>query len=143
MSRYGKCQNFSGCLLAYRGEETEVDSDQPFICAECGKPLTEVGSPSTMWLRYGYAALGAVVLGGLVIFAVPSIRHKVFKPKKEDAGEVRQTGGSTADPGNVEPPPSQPPVVDNSPPPAEPPPTITAPPVVEMRPEKSKSVKSE
>ena len=58
MSRYGKCQNFSGCLLAYRGEETEVEDDQPFVCAECGKPLTEVGSPSAMWLRYGYAVAG-------------------------------------------------------------------------------------
>src|ERR1043165_1743162 len=95
MSRYGKCQNFSGCLLAYRGEETEVDEDQPFICAECGKPLTEVGSPSAMWMRYVYIVAGVVVIGGGLIFAIPSLRHKVFKPKKGDSAEV-QPGTSTS-----------------------------------------------
>src|SRR6185369_15998585 len=96
MSRYGKCQNFSGCLLAYRGEETEVDNDQPFICAECGKPLAEVGSPSAMWIRYVYIMVGVAVVGGGLIFAIPSIRHKLFKPKKADAGEVQPgTASST------------------------------------------------
>ncbi len=100
MSRYGKCQNFSGCLLAYRGEETEVDNDQPFICAECGKPLTEVGSPSAMWMRYLYVIVGIVVVGGGVVVGVPSIRAKVFKPKKPDATEVQQPViESTADTG--------------------------------------------
>ena len=107
MSRYGKCQNFSGCLLAYRGEETEVDSDQPFICAECGKPLTEVGSPSAMWMRYLYIVAGIVVVGGILIFAIPSLRGKIFKPKKPDPHEVKQeqpaesstdTGTTTTEP---------------------------------------------
>lgn len=94
MSRYGKCQNFSGCLLAYRGEETEVDNDQPFICAECGKPLTEVGSPTAMWMRYLYIVLGVMVIGGGLVFAIPSLRSKVFKPKKADT--TTETRGSNA-----------------------------------------------
>src|SRR5215216_4861039 len=106
MSRYGKCQNFSGCLLAYRGEETEVESDQPFICAECGKPLTEVGSPSAMWMRYLYGVAGALVLGAIVVLAVPSVRGKIFKSKKSDASETQP--GSIDRGTGVEPPPAEP-----------------------------------
>jgi outer membrane protein OmpA-like peptidoglycan-associated protein len=98
MSRYGKCQNFSGCLLAYRGEETEVDSDQPFICAECGKPLAEVGSPSAMWMRYVYGLVGVLVIGGGLVFAVPSLREKIIKPKKPDSGEVQPGTATTTEP---------------------------------------------
>src|SRR5882757_7175700 len=74
MSRFGKCQNLSGCLLAYRGEETEVEKDQPFICAECGKPLVEVKSPAAFWMRYVYG-LGGVLVLAVVIFAIaPKLR---------------------------------------------------------------------
>ena len=131
MSRYGKCQNFSGCLLAYRGEETELDDDQPFICAECGKPLTEVGSPSAMWMRYLYIVAGIVVLGVIVVFSVPSIRSKIFKSKKADSGEV-QAGTESTPPvdssSNTYTPPPPPPE-DTAPTPgqAEPPRFITAP----------------
>ncbi len=127
MSRYGKCQNFSGCLLAYRGEETEVDSDQPFICAECGKPLTEVGSPSAMWMRYVYIMGGIVVVGGGLIFGIPSLRGKVFKPRKPDP---RDTTASTASSEPATTTTDNPPPVDNgasSPPVAEPPRFVTSP----------------
>jgi outer membrane protein OmpA-like peptidoglycan-associated protein len=103
MSRYGKCQNFSGCLLAYRGEETEVDSDQPFICAECGKPLTEVRPPSAMWLRYLYGLIGLGVIGAAVVFAVPSLRTKVLG-SKEPAAESTPSAPSAS---NTTPPLSQ------------------------------------
>ncbi len=111
MSRYGKCQNFSGCLLAYRGEETEVENDQPFICAECGKPLTEVGSPTKMWMRYVYILAGIIVVGGGVIFGVPSLRGKVFKPRKPDPRDqppttaVSESGTTTETPSST--PPSE------------------------------------
>jgi outer membrane protein OmpA-like peptidoglycan-associated protein len=82
MSRFGKCQNFSGCLLAYRGEETEVEDDQPFICAECGKPLTEVRSPSGVWLRYAYGLGGLVVVLGLAFALVPQLRGLIVKHKE-------------------------------------------------------------
>jgi len=60
MSRLGKCNNFSGCLLAYRGEETNVPDGQAFVCAECGKPLVEVKAPAGRWI--GYAAGGVVAV---------------------------------------------------------------------------------
>jgi outer membrane protein OmpA-like peptidoglycan-associated protein len=76
MSRLGKCTNYSGCLLAYRGEETSVDDAQPFVCAECGKPLAEVKPPAGRWLVYGGIGLAAlVVIGGLAV-AVPKILAK-------------------------------------------------------------------
>jgi outer membrane protein OmpA-like peptidoglycan-associated protein len=126
MSRYGKCQNFSGCLLAYRGEETEVDNDQPFICAECGKPLTEVGSPSAMWMRYVYGLLGVLVVGGVLIFAIPSLRGKIFKPKKPDPGEVQPAPEAPAEPATTaEPPPVTPGTTTE--PVAEPPRFVTSP----------------
>ncbi len=132
MSRFGKCQNFSGCLLAYRGEETELDDDQPFICAECGKPLTEVSSPSAMWMRYLYIVLGVVALAVVVVFSVPSIRTKVLKGKKADSGEVNgETKISIDSSSNTYTPPKQPdePTAPEQPTPgqAEPPRFITAP----------------
>src|SRR3569832_1590996 len=81
MSRFGKCQNLSGCLLAYRGEETEVEKDQPFICAECGKPLVEVKSPASFWMRYVYGLVGILVVAGLAFAIFPPLRGMVSKGK--------------------------------------------------------------
>jgi len=144
MSRYGKCQNFSGCLLAYRGEETEVDSDQPFICAECGKPLAEVGSPSAMWMRYLYAVAGLLVIGGIVVFTVPSLREKIFKPKKVDAAEVQPGAEPAPEPTTTEPPPAN----DNTtstPPAMEAPRFVTSPARIDLDVSKqeNKAVKAE
>ncbi len=87
MSRFGKCQNQAGCLLAYRGEETEVEDGQPFICAECGKPLTAVQPPSAMWIKY-LIGLGVVgVLGIVALFALPQTRG-LIKPRKSDHQET-------------------------------------------------------
>jgi outer membrane protein OmpA-like peptidoglycan-associated protein len=83
MSRFGKCQNLAGCLLAYRGEEIEVEKGQPFICAECGKPLTETKPPSTMWLRYLYGVVAVAVLGGAALIAFPQLRGVIEKHKHE------------------------------------------------------------
>ena len=148
MSRYGKCQNFSGCLLAYRGEETEVDSDQPFICAECGKPLTEVGSPTAMWMRYLYIVAGIAVLGGAVVLGVPSIRTKVFKPKKVDPAEVQQqpVQESTADTGVPATTPSNSSTTTQTPPEAaEPPRFVTTPARIDLdvTKQENKAVKAE
>src|SRR5277367_2649499 len=82
MSRFGKCQNLSGCLLAYRGEETEVEKDQPFICAECGKPLAEVKSPAAFWMRYVYGLVGVVVLAGIAFAVFPPLRGLIVKHKE-------------------------------------------------------------
>ena len=81
MSRFGKCQNQAGCLLAYRGEETEVEDGAPFICTECGKPLTEVQPPSAMWMKYlgGLAVVGVVGIG--VLLAIPKTRALITPHK--------------------------------------------------------------
>jgi len=83
MSRFGKCQNQAGCLLAYRGEETEVEDGQPFICTECGKPLTEVKPPSAMWMKYlgALAAVGGIAI--VALLAIPQTRA-LIKPHKSD-----------------------------------------------------------
>ncbi len=62
MTRFGKCLNLSGCLLAYRGEETEVFGEEPFVCVECGKALCFVESPAVMWRKYvtGLCLVGLV-----------------------------------------------------------------------------------
>ena len=86
MSRFGKCQNLAGCLLSYRGEEIEVEKGQPFICAECGKPLIETKPPSTMWLRYLYGILAVAVLGGVALVAFPQFRGVIEKHKHEKGG---------------------------------------------------------
>jgi outer membrane protein OmpA-like peptidoglycan-associated protein len=156
MSRYGKCQNFSGCLLAYRGEETEVENDQPFICAECGKPLTEVGSPSAMWMRYVYGVVGVIVVGGVLVFAIPSLRSKIIKPKKADTAEVQASPGygDQPAPATDTPPPSPtiPPPVDSPTPgnvpvaqTAEPPRFVTSPERVDLDAgsQENKTVKAE
>lgn len=96
MSRFGKCQNLAGCLLAYRGEEIEVEKGQPFICAECGKPLSGANPPSTMWLRYIYGLAGAAVLGGIALFAFPQLRG-LIQTHKHEKGE---SSGSGAGDGN-------------------------------------------
>ncbi|HEV7869299.1 MAG TPA: OmpA family protein [Chthoniobacteraceae bacterium] len=76
MSRLGKCQNYSGCLLAYRGEQADVPEGQPFVCAECGKPLEVVKPPAGAWLRIaGIAALVLALVVGAII-ALPMLTKK-------------------------------------------------------------------
>jgi len=96
MSRFGKCQNLAGCLLAYRGEEIEVEKGQPFVCPECGKPLTETKPPSTMWLRYLYGIAGAAVLGGVALLVFPQLRGVIEKHKHEK-GDTTAPVAKTAD----------------------------------------------
>lgn len=66
-TRRGKCENLSGCLLAYRGELMDIVDGQPFVCTECGKPLLEIKSQRNPWIVFliGIVVLGAVaVIGG-------------------------------------------------------------------------------
>lgn len=78
-SRLGKCHNYSGCLLAYRGEKTEVEDPQPFICAECGKPLEEV-KPSMGPFIWLISALVLLVVAGIGVMAVwPVLNPKAVK----------------------------------------------------------------
>lgn len=119
MSRLGKCSNFSGCLLAYRGEETNVPDGQPFVCAECGKPLVEVKPAAGRWIIY--AVIGVIVIGILAGLAV-AVPRMIGKKKAGTQPE--------ATPVETHATPS-PPVVQETPNPdkkgdAEPPPQVVA-----------------
>src|SRR6266853_1146723 len=108
MSRLGKCTNFSGCLLAYRGEETTVADGQPFVCAECGKPLSEVKPPAGKWIIYALIGVVAVaVVAGLAV-AVPRVlaKKKAEKSQPAAAAHTSSTTSTTAEPPpSYEPPP--------------------------------------
>jgi len=149
MSRFGKCQNLSGCLLAYRGEETEVEKDQPFICAECGKPLVEVKSPAAFWMRYVYGLLGIVVLAGVAFAVFPPLRGLISKGKGHHDANERPPAEQPADnptTDNSNPNPNPNPPADNTPSnAAEPPKFVTSPKRIEMDISKgeNKTVKAE
>jgi outer membrane protein OmpA-like peptidoglycan-associated protein len=87
MSRLGKCHNYSGCLLAYRGEQTEVPDGQPFVCAECGKPLTEVKtSPVKMIAMIGTALLvAALAIGAFAMWPLLTDKFQKKKPSEPPA----------------------------------------------------------
>jgi outer membrane protein OmpA-like peptidoglycan-associated protein len=154
MSRFGKCQNLSGCLLAYRGEETEIEKDQPFICVECGKPLAEVKSPAAFWMRYVYGLLGLAVLGGGAFAAFPQLRALIVKHSEHHEPGDRPTSSDQSSPDNptTTPDPGTPPAPDASPtaapvaaPVAEPPKFVTSPERIEMdiTKQENKAVKAE
>ncbi len=92
MSRLGKCNNFSGCLLAYRGEETNVEDGQPFVCAECGKPLSEVKAPAGRWLIYGAVSVVAVAFIGAAVVTLPKILAKKGAAKPATPAQVTEPG---------------------------------------------------
>ena len=73
MSQSAKCKNYAGCLLAFRGEEVRVPAGAPFVCTECGKPLTTVrsGSPALRALPW---LLGAAVVAALGFMLLPLLK---------------------------------------------------------------------
>jgi outer membrane protein OmpA-like peptidoglycan-associated protein len=147
MSRFGKCQNTSGCLLAYRGEETEVEDNQPFICAECGKPLVEVKSPAAFWMRYVYGLVAVLVLAGIAVAAFPQLRGLIVKHKEHH--EPGEAPASSDQPAADNTPSSASPAApaDNasSAPAAEPPKFVTSPQRIDLdvTKQENKSVKAE
>lgn len=142
MSRFGKCQNQAGCLLAYRGTETEVEDGQPFICAECGQPLTEVKPPSAMWMKY-LAVLGGVgVIGIIALLALPQTRG-LIKPHKSEHDATPTPKTADDGPPDTGLTPAQ--IAAANPPAAEPPSEMVAPAKIDLDVSKkeSKSVKTE
>lgn len=120
MSRLGKCQNHSGCLLAYRGEEVSVPDGQPFVCAECGKSLAEVKKSPTKLIG---AIVGGVVVVGLLggaVLAWPMVKDMLAKKEHHQEATPTPEPGPQGD--KPEPPPVKP---ANSQGEAEPPPVVT------------------
>jgi len=120
--RRGKCENISGCLLAYRGEFLEVPDGQPFVCTECSKPLLEIKSQRNPWIFFllGLLVLGAVaVIGGGLL---PGMRDS----GKASAGLPDSTSFPPALPLGATPVPGAEPAA------AEPPPAVAMPAQIDL-----------
>ena len=130
MSVKAKCHNYTGCLLAYRGEEIEVDPNGPMVCPDCGKAVTVVRSTGA---GIGKAIVWLVVLavlGAGVYFAKPYISQYISP--KGATGEAIPTPGrnSSTVSGSTGPKTSM--TETPSAPPAEPPKTTVAPAKIDL-----------
>ena len=125
-----KCHNYSGCLLAYRGEEIELEPGAALVCPDCGKPVTiaRSGAGVAKWI------VSAILLGALAAGAYVGLPY-LFKDRKatSGAGGAEPTPAQTVRAGNST-IPVRPPV-----PPketkvgvAEPPKEIVAPPTLNL-----------
>ena len=141
-----KCHNYTGCVLAYRGDNIELDSGAALVCPECGKAVV-LAKAANSWMKTTLLlSLVVVVLGGvLAIFLVPKMRgggsDKVEPPATQ--GETPPIVPPKKDPPKTDTPKIEIPVRRAEP--AEPPPKAVAPPKIEgdvSRPE-NKSVKAE
>jgi outer membrane protein OmpA-like peptidoglycan-associated protein len=74
MSVKAKCHNYTGCLLAYRGEEIEAAANGPMVCPDCGKPLTVVRSTGAGIGRAIALLLTLAGLGAIIYFALPYLK---------------------------------------------------------------------
>jgi outer membrane protein OmpA-like peptidoglycan-associated protein len=88
MPRTGKCPNYAGCLLAYRGETITVEDDEPYVCPECKQPLIDAGRASGRKPM----AIPIIILGGislLVIMGAGAVYWQVRKlSEKPPTGQI-------------------------------------------------------
>ena len=145
-----KCHNYTGCVLAYRGDNIELDSGAALVCPECGKAVV-LGKAANSWMKTTLLlSLGVVVLGGvLAIFLVPKMRGGSGKDEPPAGqGETPKTETPKTDTPKTVPKITDAPKIEipvRRAEPAEPPPKAVAPPKIEgdvSRPE-NKSVKAE
>src|SRR4051794_7326803 len=121
MSVKAKCLNYTGCLLAYRGEVIELSNKAPLVCPECGKTVTVVpdkgGGVGKVILTLVVIAL---IVAGLYWLA-PKLNGLISpKPKPpDDSTEVATPTPRTGD---------SPPRVTNTNTPPQPPSPPAAPP---------------
>jgi outer membrane protein OmpA-like peptidoglycan-associated protein len=105
--RRGKCENLSGCLLAYRGELLEIADGQPFVCTECSKPLLEIKSQRKPWIAFliGLIILGAVaVIGGGLLPKLTEEKKPTTPIPTGDSIPPAPTTTTEPEPGVAEPP---------------------------------------
>ena len=120
MKVIAKCHNYTGCVLAYRGDKIELDSGAALVCPECGKAVV-LGQSGNSWMKTTILlSLGVVLLGGvLAIFAYPLMKGKDDPSSTEKPTAPSKSGQKSDKPG-----PQKTPEV--SAPPAEPPPNAVA-----------------
>jgi outer membrane protein OmpA-like peptidoglycan-associated protein len=119
-----KCHNYSGCLLAYRGEEIELEPGAALVCPDCGKPVTisKGGGGVAKWI------VGAILLGAMAAGAYVGLPY-LFKDRKATSRTEGPTPSQAVRSGNASIPvrpsvPSKDPKVGVA---AEPPKEIVAP----------------
>ena len=120
-----KCHNYSGCLLAYRGEEVHLEAGAPMVCPECGKAVTASASPTSKMVKVGAGVVALAALTAVAWFlGRPLLTNKtaadstpaptpvsVATPAgapRADAPKVAKKGATPAPPsdtGNSAPPP--------------------------------------
>ncbi|HZJ14522.1 MAG TPA: OmpA family protein [Chthoniobacteraceae bacterium] len=139
-----KCHNYTGCVLAYRGENIEIDSGAALVCPECGKAVVLTKS-SNSWMKTTLLLSGAVLAVGAVIalFVLPMIKgggKKKIVPSTVEPATPPKTGPSDVKPG---PTPPKTPVTKAEP--AQPPPTAVVPQKLDLNVDQAenKAVKAE
>ena len=120
-----KCHNYTGCVLAYRGDNIELDSGAALVCPECGKAVVLAKSANS-WMKVTLLlSLGVVVLGGVIaIFVYPKMKKgeepKPDNPVVEPGDKPKSTPSETPTPKPVPPKTTPKPTVSAEP--AQPPP---------------------
>ena len=125
MKVIAKCHNYTGCVLAYRGDKIELDSGAALVCPECGKAVV-MSKSGNSWMKVTLLlSLGVVLVGGaFAIFAYPWLKGK----GRDGSPEAEPTPASTS---GARPTPSMKPPVVNAPP-AEPPANAVAPATLDL-----------
>ena len=90
--RIGVCKNYDACSKADEKVKQEVDKSAPFVCEECGKPLTEVPTaPGPGWKKIAIAIAGVAVLGTAGYFGYSAMSgDKPTKSPQPDTTVVAQ-----------------------------------------------------
>ncbi|MDQ3621437.1 MAG: hypothetical protein M3463_02985 [Verrucomicrobiota bacterium] len=116
-----KCHNYSGCLLAYRGQEISLDGGAPLACPECGKPVTVLQTAASKWIG---ALLALCILGVIGAGAYLWLdRHKAgttsvsSTPEPVSAAPTAAPGTPAAESPRLSPPPATPREDHSAPPP--------------------------
>ena len=143
-----KCHNYTGCVLAYRGDNIELESGAALVCPECGKAVVLAKSANSWMKTTLLLSLGVVVLGGAIaIFAIPMMKKSGDAGKDGTppvAGDTSKPGQAN-DPGKSDPGVKETPKNEAAPKAAEPPPKAVAPAKIEddVNGSENKSVKAE
>src|SRR4051794_28060560 len=101
MSVKAKCLNYTGCLLAYRGEVIELPTKAPLVCPECGKTVTVVQNKGGGAGKIVGVLLGIIAIGVVLYFLAPKLSGLISR-KPAPADEPYEEGTPTPRPGGGE-----------------------------------------
>lgn len=132
MKVIAKCHNYSGCLVAYRGEQIELEQGAAMVCPECGKPVTPAPPGGSKIAKIIGVLIALGVLGAAAYFGYPTLMKKAAEKPKSEEPKTEQQSESVAPPRKTEQPAKTEPTSKPAQPVsetrvAEPPKEITAP----------------